>query len=131
MMSVSLPSHCQGCWNRVWALDNGVPCSCAGYHVRPASVLTSTRVIFPRPLHASPLIGHQPAPGSFCGYDGDVMMDFASMSKLKMRAFSPGSGSVYFDVSHRVMKGSAASSIRRSHFTFVLPSKPGSRRRIG
>ena len=85
-------------------------------------MLTSTRVIRPRPLQARPEIGHQPGPESFSGNAGDVMIDFASISKLNMRTLPPGSGSVYFDVSHRVMNGSVPSLMRRSHFTFVLPS---------
>ena len=66
--------------------------------------------------------GHHPGPESFSGYAGDVMMDFASISRLNIRTFPPGRGSVYFDVSQRVMKGSVPSLRRRSHFTFVLPS---------
>ena len=65
------------------------------------------------------------------GNDGDVITDFASTSKLKMRALPPRSGSEYFDVSHRVIHGCVPSSSRRSHFTLVLPSKPGSSRRNG
>src|SRR5439155_20816732 len=97
----------------------------------PPSVLTSTRAIRPRPLHASPEIAHQPGPVNRSGYAGDVISDLASISKLNMRALPPGSGSVYFDVSQRVMNGSVPSFRRRSHFTLVLPSQPGSSRRIG
>ena len=71
----------------------------------PLSALMSTRVILPRPLHAMPRISHQPGPVSLSGNDGSVMSDFASMSRLKMRAVPSGSGSVYFDVSSRVMNG--------------------------
>src|SRR4029079_2684741 len=93
-----------------------------GSHVLPPSLLTSTRLMRPRPLQASPRIGHQPGPLSFSGYAGDGMSDFASISKPHTRAFLAGSGSVSFDVSHRVMNGSVPSLTRRSHFTFMLPS---------
>ena len=66
------------------------------------------------------------------GYAGSVMIDRASMTKLNCRAVVPSpSGSVYFDVSSRVMNGRSASSIRRSHFTLLFPSQPGSNRRAG
>ena len=45
--------------------------------------------------------------------------------------FPSPSGSVYFDVSSRVMNGCSASSIRRSHLTLEFPSQPGSSRRAG
>ena len=63
--------------------------------------------------------------------NGDVITDFASISKVKMRAVPSGIGSVYFDVSHRVIQGFVPSSRRRSHFTLLFPSKPGSSKRIG
>src|SRR6185369_13978712 len=88
----------------------------AASQVLPPSLLTSTRVIRPRPLQATPRIGHQPGPLNFSGYAGEVISDLASISKLKMRALPSGSGSVYFDVSQRVMNGSAPSLMRRSHF---------------
>ena len=94
----------------------------------PPSVLTSTRVILPRPLHAIPVIGHQPGPESFSGYAGDVMIDFASISKLNMRAFPPGSGSVYFDVSHRVMNGSVAELEPAEPFHVRVPFLAGEQR---
>ena len=76
--------------------------------------------------------GSRPNPASTrCGYDGEVMIDRASMTKLNCRAVPSASGSVYFDVSSRVMNGRSASSIRRSHLTFALPSQPGSSRRSG
>src|SRR3954465_7781 len=102
-------------------LDSGVSI-CASVHVFPPSTLMSTRVMRPRPVHAKPVMGHHPGPFSRSGYAGEVMIDFASISKLNWRTLSPGSGSVYFDVSQRVMNGSAPTLMRRSHFTFVLPS---------
>ena len=42
------------------AFDSTGSCSFAGVHVAPPSVLTSTRVIFPDPVHAMPLISTQP-----------------------------------------------------------------------
>ena len=60
------------------------------------------------------------------------MMDRASMTKLNWRDRLPSPrGSVYFDVSSRVMNGPSASSIRRSHLTLALPSHPGSSSRTG
>ena len=85
----------------------------------------------PRPLQASPLTSHQPLSGNAAGYAGDVMIDFASITKLNMRAVPLGSGSVYFAVSSRVMNGRSASSMRRIHFTLALPSHPGASSRAG
>src|SRR5256885_2799753 len=59
------------------------------------------------------------------------MMDFASMTKLNMRAVPSASGSVYLEVSSRVMKGRSATSMRRIHFTLAFPSHPGRKRRAG
>ena len=59
------------------------------------------------------------------------MIDFASMTKLNMRAVPSPNGSVYFDVSSRVMNGRSAISMRRIHLTFALPSHPGRNRRAG
>ncbi len=53
------------------------------------------------------------------------------MRKLKMRAVPSAIGSVYFEVSSRVMNGRSESSMRRSHFTLALPSQPGSNKRAG
>jgi hypothetical protein len=39
--------------------------------------------------------------------------------------------SVYFDVSSRLIAGWFITLSRRSHFTLVLPSQPGSSSRIG
>jgi hypothetical protein len=52
-----------------------------------------------------PRTSHQPGPVSLSGNAGSVISDLASMSRLNMRAVPSGSGSVYFEVSSRVMKG--------------------------
>src|SRR5262249_20756271 len=77
-----------------------------------------------------PLISTQPC-SSFTGYAGYVMSDRASIRKLNIRDVPFANGSVYFDVSSRVMNGRSDSSIRRNHFTFVLPSQPGRNNRAG
>jgi hypothetical protein len=59
------------------------------------------------------------------------MRDFASMTKLNIRAVPSAKGSVYLDVSSRVMKGRSASSMRRIHLTFAFPSHPGRSKRAG
>ena len=53
------------------------------------------------------------------------MIDFASISKLNMRTLPPGSGSVYFDVSHRVMNGSVAEldAPQPLHVRVALPAR--------
>ena len=48
-----------------------------------------------------------------------------------MRAVPLAKGSVYLDVSSRVMNGASDTSMRRSHFTLALPSQPGRKRRAG
>ena len=53
------------------------------------------------------------------------------MRKLKMRAVPSAIGSVYFEVSSRVMNGRSDNSMRRSHFTLELPSQPGRNSRAG
>ena len=63
--------------------------------------------------------------------DGLVMSDRASIAKLNIRAVPLANGSVYFDVSSRVMNGWSDNSMRRSHFTFVFPSHPGRNSRAG
>ena len=115
----------------MWHLGSTGDCSSAGVHRRPASVLTSTLLIRPRPLQAIPLISNQPRSGRITGYAGNVMIDLASMAKLNIRAVPSGNGSVYFDVSSRVMKGRSAISMRRIHLTFAFPSQPGSSSRAG
>src|SRR5882672_1538272 len=107
--------------NRVCAYGCAFPrfaCS----QVFPPSTLTSTRVILPRPVHAMPVMGHQPAPRSFSGYAGLVMMDFASITKLNWRDVPSGNGSVYFTVSSRDIFGSLMTLRRRSHLMHMLPS---------
>src|SRR5688500_14639604 len=59
------------------------------------------------------------------------MIDLASMTKLKILAVPSFSGSVYLDVSQRVIHGCVPSSSRRSHFTLAFPSHPGSNKRSG
>src|ERR1051325_9189859 len=88
----------------------------------PPSVLTSTRSILPRPDQAMPRIGHHPGCAIFIGYDGEVMIDLASSTKLNCRAVPFESGSVYLEVSSRNIHGSRPSSMRRTHLTFALPS---------
>src|ERR1039458_1820372 len=100
------------CVKRVWALRSAGPSIVASYQLEPLSALTSTRVIFPRPLQAIPATGHQPFVIT-AGKVGEVITDFASTSKLKIRAFPSGRGSVYLDVSHRVIQGCVPSSRRR------------------
>src|SRR5205809_7974854 len=112
--------------NRVWHLGSTGCCSSAGSHCFPPSVLTSTLVIRPRPLHAIPLISHQPRSRRITGYAGNVMIDFASMTKLNMRAVPSPNGSVYFDVSSRVMNGRSAKrrrSTRSEEHTSELQSR--------
>src|SRR5215213_10711895 len=121
MMRVACPSHFHMCWKRTCAFGMFAPTISAIVQVLPPSVLTSTREILPRPLQASPRIGHHPAPLNFPGYDGAVMIDFASSTKLNWRAVAFGSGSVYLDVSSRNIHGSRPSSRRRSHLMFALP----------
>ena len=84
----------------------------------------------PRPDHAMPRSSIQPG-STTSGQAGAVMMDRASKTKLNCRAVPSASGSVYFDVSSRVMNGRSAGSRRRSHLTFELPSHPGSGSRAG
>ena len=59
------------------------------------------------------------------------MSERASMRKLNMREVPLAKGSVYLEVSSRVMKGWSDTSMRRSHFTLALPSQPGRNRRAG
>ena len=109
-------------WKRVCAYATGVPTSSASVQVAPPSVLTSTREILPRPLHAMPVMGHQPRLLNRSGYAGEVMMDFASITNENWRAVPFGNGSVYFEVSSRDMLGSRITSRRRSHLMHMLPS---------
>ena len=54
------------------------------------------------------------------------MTDFTPIGNVNCSAVPSGSESVYFDVSSFVINGPAVTFSRRSHFTFVLPSHPGS-----
>src|ERR1019366_1490348 len=76
MITVSAPSQFQGSRNRVNAFGKIGVCRFASFQVRPLSVLTSTRPIFPRPDQAKPEISYKPRPGSLCGSDGNVIKDF-------------------------------------------------------
>src|SRR3954468_22580058 len=109
MRIASWPLHSHMCVNRTCAFGVAGDSSVASCHETPASVLTSTRVILPRPDHASPVTGHQPRV-IVEGYAGDVMMDVASISNASWRAVPLGSGSVYAAVSHRVIHGRVPSS---------------------
>src|SRR5215471_5699316 len=106
--------------------------SLASAHVSPPSVLTSTRVMRPRPDHAMPRISHGPRAGIVPTLAvGQVMVDFASMEKVNWRAELSGIGSVYLDVSSRVSNGWSPNFRRRNHLILMLPSQPGSIRRAG
>ena len=59
------------------------------------------------------------------------MIDFTPIGNVNCCAVPSGSKSVYLDVSSFVINGSVVTFSRRSHFTFVLPSHPGTTRRIG
>src|SRR5665213_2232303 len=99
--------------------------------LRPPSNETSTRLILPRPDHASPEITVKPlARTGACG-DGEVITDLASISKVNLRALPFSMRSEYFDVSSRVYQGSSPILMRRSHLTQRLPSQPGTTRRAG
>ena len=63
--------------------------------------------------------------------DGCVMTDFTSIGNTNCQAFPSLSRIVYFEVSSLLMTGASTSLSRRSHFTFMLPSKPGSSSRSG
>src|SRR5689334_16009155 len=131
MSTASRPSQFQGNENRVWHLGSTGCWRTAGDQVLPPFVDTSTRVMRPRPLHARPVMSHQPRPVSVAGNAGNVMIDLASMTNENIRAVPLDNGSVYFDVSSRVMNVPSANSRRRIHFTLVFPSHPGSSRRAG
>jgi hypothetical protein len=60
---------------------------------------------FPLPDHAKPLISIHPFSIDW-GYEGKVMIDRASMSKLNILILPSLIASVYLDVSSRVMNGS-------------------------
>ena len=65
-----------------------------------------------------------------CGL-GPVTTDLASMVQVKRRERPSANKSVYFAVSSRVCQGSSPTSMRRSHFTHILPSQPGTTMRSG
>ena len=76
--------------------------------LRPPSSETSTRLILPRPDHASPEITVKPFCFSGACGDGEVMTDFASITKVNWRALPFSIRSVYFAVSSRVNHGCVA-----------------------
>src|SRR5450631_140444 len=99
--------------------------------LRPPSSETSTRLTLPRPDQASPEITVKPlACNGACG-DGEVITDFASISKVNLRALPFSNRSEYFEVSSRVYQGASPTLRRRSHFTQTLPSQPGTTSRTG
>src|SRR5690348_16170248 len=103
----------------------------AVFQLRPPSSETSTRLILPRPDQASPEITVNPfCLTGACG-DGEVITDFASITNVNCRALPFSRRSVYFEVSSRVNQGSSPILMRRSHFTHILPSQPGTTSRAG
>src|SRR6516162_5370472 len=103
----------------------------AGVQLAPPSADTSTRATLPLPDHAKPATSYSPGPFKLSPGEGWVMIDFASMGK-KSWSDSPLSISrVYLDVSSLVITGMSVIFRRRSHLTCMLPSYPGSSRRIG
>src|SRR5215216_546421 len=117
MRTVRAPSHFHGKRKRVWATGRTGSCSGATTQLFPPSVLTSTRTILPRPLHARPVIWVHALGVTRPGNVGAVRTDFASMTKLNWRDVPFASGSVYFDVSSRNIPGPSDTSMRRTHFT--------------
>lgn len=63
--------------------------------------------------------------------EGVMINDFGSITKMNWRALPLGRISVYFAVSSRVIAGDETAFNRCSHLIWVIPSKPGSTRRIG
>ena len=64
----------------------------------------STCAMVPRPDQAMPRISIQPG-STTSGYAGAVISERASKTKLNCRAVPSSIGSVYFEVSSRVMNG--------------------------
>src|SRR5215467_2400112 len=125
------PSHCHAMRKRVTDLDSTGSCNAASPQLLPPSAETSTLAILPYPDQARPEISYRPAPRTVSPGDGWVMIDLPSSGNTNCNAFPDGSRIVYLDVSSLVMVGPAVSLMRRSHLTFMLPSKPGSSRRRG
>src|SRR5215510_10905505 len=125
------PVHSHGSRKRTRHLGRSSPVSAASTQVAPPSADTSTRRMRPAPLQAIPEISYKPGRGSVIVEDGLVITDFTPISKVNCNARPSGSGSVYLDVSSLVWVGPAVAFRRRSHFTLVLPSQPGSSRRTG
>src|SRR6185295_18862646 len=125
------PFHSQGIRKRVTLLENTGSCSIASRQPAPPSTDTSTLLILPAPDHAIPEISYHPAPCIFMPKDGWVITDFTPMTKVNWRALPSGVGSVYLEVSSLACVGPCVTLMRRSHFTFELPSHPGTNRRTG
>src|SRR5688572_19985220 len=125
------PVQSHGRRKRVKLLDRIGPCSAASCQLMPPSAEISTLAMRPAPDHAMPLISYQPRRSSLCPNDGKVMIDFTPSSKVNWRALPSGCKSEYLEVSSLVCVGPSVTLMRRSHFTFILPSQPGSSRRIG
>src|SRR6476646_7859137 len=117
--------------NLVNAFDSTGSWSRAVCQLTPPSVETSTRLILPLPVHASPLISYSPGPSSGFSGQGKVITDLASISQVNPREVPSGIRSVYFEVSSRENHGLSPSLIRRSHLMLTLPSKPGTTSRSG
>ena len=76
-------------------------------------------------------ISCHPGPAIFMPKDGRVITDFTPSSNVNCSAFPPGMGSEYLEVSSLVCVGPCVTLMRRSHFTLMFPSQPGSSRRTG
>ena len=64
------PSQFHNFRKRVVHFGSTGSCNSARFHSRPPSVLISTRVMLPRPLHATPVISCHPVPFNTAGYAG-------------------------------------------------------------
>src|SRR5215813_9833989 len=125
------PFHSQGSRKRVTLLATTGSCSVASRQLAPPSVDTSTLRTLPAPDHAMPEISYQPAPCILVPIAGRVITDFTPITKVNWRALPSGVGSVYLEVSSLACVGPCVSLMRRSHFTFELPSHPGNSSRTG
>ncbi len=59
------------------------------------------------------------------------MMDSGSMTQVKAKTRPSAMTSVYSLVSSLLMAGRSVTRMRLSHFTWMLPSHPGTTRRTG
>ena len=92
----------------------------------------------PRPVGRIPVLTRRfhsarrtPAHRAVVRAPAAVINDLGSIVKVNMRAWPSASRSVYLDVSSRVMYGWSTTLRRRSHFTLILPSQPGTNSRSG